>query len=232
MAWRRTGDKPLFEPIMVWSLTQICVTRPQRVNLYRAGFFSKHENTYVFYHVSPQNMAQVHDISFGGRQGITYLTHLRDKNRWLWHNQFWPGLHEMIAGINHGWVCAVDINSQVCYLAALGDHRATIRSPVIFKGVNRALPNGVLSFWLHIPNLCTQNVSTTCSWCLFMHCSIFGWLLRQRCAQRLCKGLPTFCMYPLPHCFLLVFVFCLINIVSSSSSKVFCDMINHIGENI
>ena len=27
MAWRRPGDKPLSEPIMVWLLTHICVTR-------------------------------------------------------------------------------------------------------------------------------------------------------------------------------------------------------------
>ena len=32
MAWRRPGDKPLSEPIMVSSLTHICVTRPQWVN--------------------------------------------------------------------------------------------------------------------------------------------------------------------------------------------------------
>ena len=32
MAWRRPGDKPLSEPIMVCSLTHICVTRPQWVN--------------------------------------------------------------------------------------------------------------------------------------------------------------------------------------------------------
>ena len=32
MAWRRPGDKPLFEPIMVGLLTHICVTRPQWVN--------------------------------------------------------------------------------------------------------------------------------------------------------------------------------------------------------
>ena len=31
MAWRRSGDKPLFEPMMVSLLTQICVTRPQWV---------------------------------------------------------------------------------------------------------------------------------------------------------------------------------------------------------
>ena len=32
MAWRRPGDKPLSEPMMVNSLTRICVTRPQWVN--------------------------------------------------------------------------------------------------------------------------------------------------------------------------------------------------------
>ena len=33
MAWRRPGDKPLSEPVMVSVLTHICVTRPQWVNL-------------------------------------------------------------------------------------------------------------------------------------------------------------------------------------------------------
>ena len=32
MAWRRPGDKPLSEPILVSLLTHICVTRPQCVN--------------------------------------------------------------------------------------------------------------------------------------------------------------------------------------------------------
>ena len=32
MAWRRPGDKPLSEPMVVSLLTHICVTRPQRVN--------------------------------------------------------------------------------------------------------------------------------------------------------------------------------------------------------
>ena len=32
MAWRRSGDKPLSEPIMVSLLTHICITRPQWVN--------------------------------------------------------------------------------------------------------------------------------------------------------------------------------------------------------
>ena len=33
MAWRRPGDKPLSEPMMVSSLTHICVTRPLWVKL-------------------------------------------------------------------------------------------------------------------------------------------------------------------------------------------------------
>ena len=32
MAWRRSGDKPLSEPMMVRSPTHICVSRPQWVN--------------------------------------------------------------------------------------------------------------------------------------------------------------------------------------------------------
>ena len=36
MAWRRPGDKPLSEPMMVSILTHICVTRPQWVNIFMA----------------------------------------------------------------------------------------------------------------------------------------------------------------------------------------------------
>ena len=37
MAWRRSGDKPLSEPMMVCLPTHICVTRPQWVNLSPPG---------------------------------------------------------------------------------------------------------------------------------------------------------------------------------------------------
>ena len=42
MAWHRQGDKPLSEPMMVRSLTHICVTRPQRVKKQ----FLQHKDTY------------------------------------------------------------------------------------------------------------------------------------------------------------------------------------------
>ena len=34
MAWRRPGDKPLSEPMLVNSLTHICVTRPQWIKIW------------------------------------------------------------------------------------------------------------------------------------------------------------------------------------------------------
>ena len=37
VAWRRPGDKPLSEPMMVDLLTHICVTRPQWVNSWHGG---------------------------------------------------------------------------------------------------------------------------------------------------------------------------------------------------
>ena len=37
MAWRRPGDKPLSEPMVVSLLTHICATRPQWVNQMRCG---------------------------------------------------------------------------------------------------------------------------------------------------------------------------------------------------
>ena len=41
MAWRRLGDKPLYEPMMVSLLTHICVTRPQWVKpIWKAGKWS------------------------------------------------------------------------------------------------------------------------------------------------------------------------------------------------
>ena len=41
MAWRRPGDKPLSEPMMVSLLTHICITRPQWVKIASASRRSK-----------------------------------------------------------------------------------------------------------------------------------------------------------------------------------------------
>ena len=39
MAWRRPGDKPLSEPMMVSLLTHICITRPQWINMFQKSYF-------------------------------------------------------------------------------------------------------------------------------------------------------------------------------------------------
>ena len=43
MAWRRPGDKPLSEPMMVRLPTHICVTRPQWVNWYNLNIWHGYE---------------------------------------------------------------------------------------------------------------------------------------------------------------------------------------------
>ena len=48
MVWRRSGDKPLSEPMMVSLLTHICVTRPQWVNQrYDRNYLGLHQHLNV-----------------------------------------------------------------------------------------------------------------------------------------------------------------------------------------
>ena len=49
MAWRRPGDKPLFEPMMESLLTHICVTRPQWVNTQRLRQDGQHFPDNIFW---------------------------------------------------------------------------------------------------------------------------------------------------------------------------------------
>ena len=52
MAWRRSGDKPLSEPMMVSSPTHICVTRPQWVKeRYYIGISSPSTDKRRFYYL-------------------------------------------------------------------------------------------------------------------------------------------------------------------------------------
>ena len=47
MAWRRQGDKPLSEPMMVRLPTHICVTRPQWVNSQKTSHILPWQASYV-----------------------------------------------------------------------------------------------------------------------------------------------------------------------------------------
>ena len=43
MAWRRSGDKPLTEPMMIGLVTHICVTRPQWVKRHQISYISQQQ---------------------------------------------------------------------------------------------------------------------------------------------------------------------------------------------
>ena len=46
MAWRRPGDEPLSEPMMICLLTHICVTRPQWGNFLLMGLQNAHPGSF------------------------------------------------------------------------------------------------------------------------------------------------------------------------------------------
>ena len=72
MAWRRPGDKPLFEPMMVRLPTHICVTRPQWVKWPRKG----RRDMWRFYHHVRQNETNADDwpILQGGHRNFIKTT--------------------------------------------------------------------------------------------------------------------------------------------------------------
>ena len=74
MAWRRPGDKPLSEPMMVSILTHICVTRPQWV---------KKRKTYIikFYHLWIQRAQVVEIVPREENRGPLILH--------IWHHGYW-----------------------------------------------------------------------------------------------------------------------------------------------
>ena len=100
MAWRRSGDKPLSEPMMVSLLTHICVTRPQWDKL--------HYNPIVGNGV----MGVPHIISYLGMKlwdlhvcdrasTITHVDRVKKSNPW--YNKIWLCLNVTI------W------SSQICF---------------------------------------------------------------------------------------------------------------------
>ena len=75
MAWRRSGDKLLSEPVMVSLLTHICVTRPQWVKRAKHFFGEQNRCGPLWSHISfwpcPANMTTK----------IEYFSFFRDQNK-------------------------------------------------------------------------------------------------------------------------------------------------------
>ena len=70
MAWRRPGDKPLSEPMMIRLSTHICVTRPQCVN--------------AIWHFSKQNeMETILPFDFCAAEMRPTIGYVNNKNHWI-----------------------------------------------------------------------------------------------------------------------------------------------------
>ena len=76
MAWRRSGDKPLSEPIMVSLLTHICVTRPHWVNPLHAKFFRGNINIYFTFYVIPPHWYDTGSWNPSSSNTRTYLSYI------------------------------------------------------------------------------------------------------------------------------------------------------------
>ena len=81
MAWRRSGDKPLSEPMMVSLPTHICVTRPQWVNQMTSVFNGlrfvsaqgRHKIIWVIFNFSTRTAWRSFSITHKSRCWCTWL---------------------------------------------------------------------------------------------------------------------------------------------------------------
>ena len=77
MAWRRPGDKPLSEPMLVRSLTHICVTRPQWVkqkrNYSHVLIISLYLLPILFYWFYLMVVSKILELIHCNNPNITYL---------------------------------------------------------------------------------------------------------------------------------------------------------------
>ena len=79
MAWRRQGDKPLSEPMMVTLPTHICVTRPQWVNSHmRYMLLLWVKNGICVFFVAGVSTVRP-SLGFIGSRYIDYIFHLSKK---------------------------------------------------------------------------------------------------------------------------------------------------------
>ena len=76
MAWRRLGDKPLSEPMMVNLLTHICVTRPQWVNKSAVVFLCNYHALIFWKYLKPNSK----DLTKG--QWCIMGSHAMMSSRW------------------------------------------------------------------------------------------------------------------------------------------------------
>ena len=83
MAWRRSGDKPLSEPMMVRLPTHICVTRPQWVIVsYNKLIRQRGVRFHICWHMCEQMMPKNFECSPRPTRKNPCLTHRQDAQSW------------------------------------------------------------------------------------------------------------------------------------------------------
>ena len=123
MAWRRPGDKPLSEPMMVSLLTHICVTRPQRVKIRR---------TRLWVTLEDDTATSLFDLMFLSlRGGINSLHNLERKNATdddVEHTRSWRhngNAHNLLNGgmiLGKRFIPYVNIAMKRLWLSLVGYH--------------------------------------------------------------------------------------------------------------
>ena len=105
MAWRRPGDKPLSESMMVSLLTHTCVTRPQGVNIY-----DYHWRWFIIFHFKPISLQyNVHYLLNLQRFTVVNLPVL-SPSTWVVYLYSVEILWYHI----HGWVITPDVITNPC----------------------------------------------------------------------------------------------------------------------
>ena len=97
MAWRRPGDKPLSEPMVVSLLMHICITRPQWVTGAHPLFQEPHLGELVWAHLGSQRWWPA-VVIHGSQAGVKPASRSRS---WV----FWYGDHKI------SQVCKSSLNS-------------------------------------------------------------------------------------------------------------------------
>ena len=98
MAWRWPGDKPLSEPMMVYLLMHICITRPQWVKLY---------NWIVLYEKTVQFILQLHNYIKCPCPPLLSMFH--------WTKNYFPCSHVLCLGNVQGMILPISWFFYVWY---------------------------------------------------------------------------------------------------------------------
>ena len=142
MAWRRPGDKPLSEPMMVSLLTHICVTRPQWVNIFKLKQNGRYFPDYILRALSCKKVWIYNHSDFIGfcslwiswqeKSALVPVLTWRRTSTKPFPRQWWPGSLTHICVIDE-WILSSGTHPTslvcVCVFSVIG------KIPLLFCGI-------------------------------------------------------------------------------------------------